>query len=73
MLDRVIIIPEYITIDGPASIINNIEVIHTENIVIDDKNEKFSRDIKILKVHEDNVNYDISRVNVTAEIVETKE
>jgi len=73
MLGQVKLFPEYVIIDGPSSIINNIGVIRTENIVIDGKNETFNRDIKILKVYEDNVNYSISRINITVPIIDYSE
>ena len=73
MLGHASIIPEYIKIDGPSSIINNIGIIYTENIIIDNKSETFSKDIKIRKVHEDNVNYNISRVNITVPVIDYAE
>ena len=73
MLGQVKFFPEYVTIDGPSSIINNIGIIHTENIAIDGKNETFNRNIKIRKVYEDNVNYSISRMNITVPIINYSE
>jgi len=73
MLGQIQVVPEYIKIDGPSSIINNIGVIRTENIVIDKKSETFSRDIKILKEYGDSVNYNISRVNITIPIINYSE
>jgi len=73
MSGQVKCIPEYITIDGPLSIINNIGVIYTESIDIDGQSETFSRDINIRKVHEDNVNYSISQVNITVPIIDYSE
>jgi hypothetical protein len=73
MIGRVKIIPEYIKIDGPLSIINNIGVIFTENISIDDKTETFKMDAKILKAHDDNVNYNTSRVNITVPVINHSE
>jgi hypothetical protein len=69
MLGQVNISPEFIKIEGPSSIVNNIGVIHTENIIIDDKSAAFSSDIKIHKVYKDNINYSLSRVNVTVPVI----
>ena len=72
ILGQATIVPEHIKIEGAASIINNIGAIHTENILVDDKSETFSRDVKIIKAHQDNVNYSISRVNITVPIINSK-
>ena len=69
MLGHTRVIPEYIKIDGPSSLINNIGVIRTEKITIDGRSETFVRDTGIIKENEDTVNYNISRVNVTVPII----
>ena len=68
MLGHAKVIPEYIKIDGPSTIINNIGVVRTENISIVERSESFVRDARIIKENEDSVNYNISRVNVTVPI-----
>jgi len=69
MLGHATVNPDYIKIDGPLSIINNIGLIRTENIVIDDKSETFVREIRIIRESDDTVNYNISRVQVTVPII----
>jgi len=66
---RIRLNPEYVKISGPASVVNSIGVVYTEEIPVDDKNSAFRQDIRIEKVNEDSVEYSLSKVNAIVPIL----
>lgn len=73
MTGRIRVNPEYVKISGPASIVNTIGVIYTEEIPVDDKTAAFRQDIKIEKVNEDGLGYSLSKVNATVPVLNYSE
>ena len=57
--------PEYVRIAGPGSVINNIGAVYTENIAVDSKNAMFRQDVKLVSISNDQLQYSVSKVNVT--------
>lgn len=66
---RIRVNPEYVKISGPASVINSIGAVYTEEIPVDDRNSSFRQDIKIEKVNEDSIQYSLSKVNAIVPIL----
>lgn len=73
MIGRIRTNPEYVKITGPGSVINNMGVIYTDKIPVDDRNLTYRQDIKIEKVNEEVLEYNLSKVNVTVPVLENHE
>jgi YbbR domain-containing protein len=69
MIGRIRVNPEYVKITGPGSVINNLGVIYTDKIPVDDRNLTYRQDIKIEKVNEEVLEYNMSKVNVTVPVL----
>ena len=73
MTGKISVNPEYVKITGAGSIINNIGAIYTEVIPVDKKNLTFRQDVKIEKVNEEELLYNLSKVSVTVPILNYSE
>jgi len=73
MVGRIRVNPEYIKITGPGSVINNLGVIYTDKIPVDNRNVTYRQDIKIEKVDEEILEYNLSKVNATVPVIENHE
>lgn len=69
MIGRIRVNPEYVKITGPGSVINNMSVIYTDKIPVDERNLTYRQDIKIEKVNEEVLEYSISKVNATVPVL----
>ncbi len=65
--------PEYVRIAGPGSVINNIGAVYTENIAVDSKNAMFRQDVKLVSISNDQLQYSVSKVNVTVPVFNVSE
>jgi hypothetical protein len=70
MVGRIRVNPEYVKITGPGSVINNLGVIYTDKIPVDNRVLTYRQDIKIEKVNEEIVEYNLSKVNATVPVME---
>lgn len=69
MTGKIRVIPEYVKISGPRSLLNNTDAVYTDEISVDGRNSTFRQDVKIQKINEDELQYNISRVNVFVPIL----
>ncbi len=73
MTGRIRVNPEYVKVSGPGSVVNNIGALYTDEIPVDGKNAAFRQDIKIEKVNEEELEYNISKVNVIVPVINFSE
>lgn len=73
MAGKIRVNPEYIKITGPASVIKNISLVHTEPISVEDRNSTFKQDVKIEKLNEEEIEYSLSKVNVIVPVINSSE
>ena len=73
MTGRIRVNPEYVKVTGPGSVIKNIGALYTEEIPVDGRNAAFRQDIKIEKVNEGELEYNLSKVNVIVPVINFSE
>jgi len=73
MVGKIRVSPEYVKISGPESVVNSMGAVYTEEISVEDKNAPFRQDIKIAKVNEEVVEFNISKVNAVVTILNYSE
>ncbi len=69
VLGRIKVNPETVRIAGAANLISSIEFLKTEYIFVNNKNSTFKTSVKLEKVDEEEVDYNIDDVDVTVPVV----
>lgn len=69
MVGRIRLSPEYVRITGPGSVINSMGVVYTDKIPADGRNITFRQDIKIEKINEEILEYNISKVSANVPVL----
>ncbi len=69
IMGQIKVTPEYVKVSGSSSLISDINVIYTEYIFLNNKNETFKSMVKLDKIYGDEVDYNISDVTVNVPII----
>lgn len=73
MAGKIKINPEYVKVSGPASKVDNVGALYTDEISVKDKTAAFQQDIKISRVNEEQLEYSLAKVSATVPIIDYSE
>jgi len=73
MTGKTRVIPEYVRISGPGSVINKIGVVYTDEIAVDNRNSTFQQEVRIARLDDEGLEYNLSGVNVNVNVMNYSE